>query len=470
MISLTIKPENSTMPESPITKLPTVLEYKNLDNLISSLHISEINETNLLEKVKLLEQANKNYFWNLLQDCEKFETVEDVLECYQTNPTNPALQKFTLKSQQNFTSNISKNLQKLISSQLTNPGSNIRKSTLYYLKGKILQSCTLDHSPSAENSLQKAVKLDPTLANAWNELAECYWRRGQINQCKSCLDNAEKHGKGENITTLITMSTLLRQMRYENDKERCNAIMKSVKLAKLAIKIDMNNGEPWYNLGNAYVSMMAAGLADVKQANVAFEKAKMVDKNAIFNPDLHFNQAQLYLFLGEFQKMLNGLKFAKMLIPDWVDAQRKINLIENYLLKIDNQIKTKGKLKNKKLKTFVDKLKDSNPNSGIVIASIDADGTDILAFTAVVMKKDQNFQVLRISNLLQGGNILIGNVLEYAKEIEPKIVKIKNVSNRIVSFEMVSIKNPDKELLINGKRVDPKFNGSFSISSKGNTK
>uniref|UniRef100_A0A8C4YAA6 Uncharacterized protein n=1 Tax=Gopherus evgoodei TaxID=1825980 RepID=A0A8C4YAA6_9SAUR len=54
------------------------------------------------------------------------------------------------------------------------------------LKGKAL-NVTPDYKPQAEELLAKAVKLDPELVEAWNQLGEAYWKKGDITAAPHLL-------------------------------------------------------------------------------------------------------------------------------------------------------------------------------------------------------------------------------------------------------------------------------------------
>lgn len=47
--------------------------------------------------------------------------------------------------------------------------------------------------PLSEEALSKAVKLDPKLVEAWNELGESYWKKGEIPAAKNCFVGALGH-------------------------------------------------------------------------------------------------------------------------------------------------------------------------------------------------------------------------------------------------------------------------------------
>lgn len=68
------------------------------------------------------------------------------------------------------------------------------RAKYYYLKGKAL-NVTERFIPQAEELLTKAVKLEPNLVEAWNELGECYWKNDDIQQAKNCFVGALRHVK-----------------------------------------------------------------------------------------------------------------------------------------------------------------------------------------------------------------------------------------------------------------------------------
>lgn len=46
------------------------------------------------------------------------------------------------------------------------------------------------YNKEAEELLSTAVKLDPKLVDAWNELGECYWKRDKMNEAGNCFKRA----------------------------------------------------------------------------------------------------------------------------------------------------------------------------------------------------------------------------------------------------------------------------------------
>ena len=45
-------------------------------------------------------------------------------------------------------------------------------------------------SPEALDALSRAVKLDPQMVEAWNNLGETYWKKNDVNAAKNCFEGA----------------------------------------------------------------------------------------------------------------------------------------------------------------------------------------------------------------------------------------------------------------------------------------
>ena len=63
------------------------------------------------------------------------------------------------------------------------------RARYFYLVGRA-HDVVATHSVPAEEALAKAVKLDPKLVEAWNQLGECYWKKDNIAEAKNCFQGA----------------------------------------------------------------------------------------------------------------------------------------------------------------------------------------------------------------------------------------------------------------------------------------
>ncbi|PWA49560.1 hypothetical protein CTI12_AA478120 [Artemisia annua] len=64
-----------------------------------------------------------------------------------------------------------------------------QRATYEYLKGKMLDVLP-EYSKKAEDHLSKAVKLNPSLADAWLCLGNCIWKKGDLPATRNCFNLA----------------------------------------------------------------------------------------------------------------------------------------------------------------------------------------------------------------------------------------------------------------------------------------
>ena len=64
-----------------------------------------------------------------------------------------------------------------------------RRARLLFLRGHAHNVLT-EFDAKCEEFLSRAVKLDPTLVEAWNSLGECYWKQGNIEGAFNCFNGA----------------------------------------------------------------------------------------------------------------------------------------------------------------------------------------------------------------------------------------------------------------------------------------
>lgn len=71
-----------------------------------------------------------------------------------------------------------------------------QKAYYYYLRGRLFNVFD-GYNQSAEDNLCKAVKLNPRFVQAWKELGECFWKKGDLDASENCfrwildLDNSK---------------------------------------------------------------------------------------------------------------------------------------------------------------------------------------------------------------------------------------------------------------------------------------
>ncbi|XP_053217392.1 tetratricopeptide repeat protein 5 [Podarcis raffonei] len=259
------------------------------------------------------------------------------------------------KKQQDVQEEMEKTLQKMEALEGLSKG---RAHTLM-LKGKAL-NVSPDYNAQAEELLSKAVKLDPELVEAWNQLGEVYWKKGDVSAAHTCFSGALSHCK--NKASLQNLSMVLRQLRTNSADEHAHNVMDSVRQAKLAVQMDVRDGRSWYVLGNAYLSLFFNSGQNPKisqQALSAYAQAEKVDPTASCNPDLHLNRATLYKYEENYMEALEGFAQAAALDPACPEPRQREQQLVDFLERLTSLLENKGKVKGKKLQSMLGSLRTS---------------------------------------------------------------------------------------------------------------
>lgn len=61
------------------------------------------------------------------------------------------------------------------------------RAQLHYIRGKTLDIDD-EHVPKAEEALSKAVKLDSSLGDAWNQLGLSFWKKGRTTRLRCAFN------------------------------------------------------------------------------------------------------------------------------------------------------------------------------------------------------------------------------------------------------------------------------------------
>ncbi|KAI5062813.1 hypothetical protein GOP47_0021360 [Adiantum capillus-veneris] len=256
-----------------------------------------------------------------------------------------------------------------------------RRAQFEYLRGKALDVGS-EYCKEAEDHLSKAVKLDPSLSDAWSCLGNCFWKKEDLMAAKNCFNLVLK--KAPNKKILRQLSMLERRIAKGSSNE-AEAVEESIKHAKDAVSLDVKDGQSWYTLGNAYLmSFFVTGTWDqnkLRRSLKAYQNAEK-DELANSNPDLYFNCATVNRYLEDYERALKGFQAAALRDPG-LHADEEVEKLVKLLAKLEDAMVNKGRLKAKKLASLVstlhlenapDKLKQMNVmvlqeglNKGIVV-------------------------------------------------------------------------------------------------------
>ncbi|XP_065828277.1 tetratricopeptide repeat protein 5-like [Oscarella lobularis] len=357
------------------------------------------------------------------------------------------------------------------------------KARLAYLRGHSL-NVTPSHDPKAEEWLSRAVKLDPTLASAWNSLGECFWKAGNVASARHCFNGVLSHEKDK--VALRNLSMVLRQL--SEGEERSKNILLSVERAKEAIALDVTDGMSWYVLGNAYLSLFfAGGQPDsmLKQCMAAYARAEK-DPVVANNADLHFNRAVVLKHEEQYNAAFEGFAKAHSLDPSWTEPGAATEKLLSYLKRIDEIMKTKSKLKAKRLASMQSSLcnKDLGPytsdqqykstisgknvclsavqledlKSGVneervilgrIVGQIMSDGVPSLSI--VLMTREGSCTSVTLYNVAAGVGFCIGDAVAIPEpKYETKEVTLPDKT--LLSFSSIRVDNP-LTLAVNRRKI-----------------
>ncbi|KAJ3314304.1 hypothetical protein HDV04_000686 [Boothiomyces sp. JEL0838] len=193
--------------------------------------------------------------------------------------------------------------------------SNQQKSFYLYLRGRILNIFDSYH-PFAEANLCKSVKLEPKFCEAWIELGECFWKKGDLDGAENCFKwvlDLEPSKKA-----LISMAMIKRRQKSGNqlltkDDEHLN---ESIQLCKKALALDIKYSPAWVGIGASYMAIyfkLTRNPSDLKKALAAFDQA---DINSSNDPDLYYSRAIIHQYLEEYEKSIKDYSLAASLDTD----------------------------------------------------------------------------------------------------------------------------------------------------------
>ncbi|XP_033113098.1 tetratricopeptide repeat protein 5-like [Anneissia japonica] len=370
------------------------------------------------------------------------------------------------------------------------------RAVFFFLKGKALNVLP-EFSNEALESLSRAVKLDPKMVEAWNQLGECYWKKKDVETARNCFNGALNHKK--NKYSLRNLSMVLRQIG-KTDEERNRAIQQSIEYAKEAIELDIKDGTSWFIMGNAYLAVFFAGSqnpAILKQCLSAYSQAEK-DPVANCNPDLHFNRATLYKYQEEYEEALVDYARASALDPTWTEPKEKMEQLVIYLSKIQDLVEKKGKLKPKRLQQLLGAFKPSDlgPYGGGIFQSAKGDKVTLvpvkldqldkglnkekvilgkvvcnimldepIPFTFALIDSEGTCFAVNIFNIAQGQGVIIGDSVAIP---EPFVMYHEfHASDKVIKFPSIRVETP-VVMVVNGKKwgLDKQAPTVLSVSAK----
>uniref|UniRef100_A0A3Q1LNY2 Tetratricopeptide repeat domain 5 n=1 Tax=Bos taurus TaxID=9913 RepID=A0A3Q1LNY2_BOVIN len=356
------------------------------------------------------------------------------------------------------------------------------------LTGKAL-NVTPDYSPKAEELLSKAVKLEPKLVEAWNQLGEVYWKKGDVAAAHTCFSGALTHCK--NKVSLQNLSMVLRQLRTDSGDEHSRHVMDSVRQAKLAVQMDILDGRSWYILGNAYLSLYFNTGQNPKisqQALSAYAQAVSIYGLLLL--------VQLHKYEENYGEALEGFSRAAALDPAWPEPWQREQQLLDFLTRLTSFLESKGKVKTKKLQSMLGNLRPAHlgpcgdgryqsasgqkvtlerkplnalqpgVNSGAVVLGkvvFSLTTEEKVPFTFGLVDSDGPCYAVMVYNMVQSWGVLIGDSVAIP-EPNLRLHRIQH-KGKDYSFSSVRVETP-LLLVVNGKPQGSSSQAAATVASR----
>ncbi|XP_065158278.1 tetratricopeptide repeat protein 5-like [Atheta coriaria] len=367
------------------------------------------------------------------------------------------------------------------------------RAKYYYLKGYIL-NVVPTYCKEAEELLFKAVKLDPKLIRAWNELGDCYCKKNNLQEAAHCFDKALNYEK--NKVSLRNLSILMRLQPVKSSAERLKNIELGLKYAKEAVQLDTQDGSSWAVLGNAYLSSFFGISQNPKTLQQCLSAYTQAEKDIVTRntTDLHYNKAIMLKYEEEYLPALEAFDRAISLDPTWEAPELKRRQFLNYLKEINEMVATTGKMKVKKLNQLLQTLdsKHLGPYGGgtyistngqkinlqhvhfndlkpglneqkVVLGKVvcSVRNEDTVPFTFCLVDKIGTCVVATIYNLADGKGVIIGHSVAIP---EPYLSDIDfKYKSEEYKFRLIRIETP-LILVVNGKKANRDLQAGVQMS------
>ena len=228
------------------------------------------------------------------------------------------------------------------------------QARILYLRGKATASAEGGRvSEEAERMLADAVKLSPSIIDAWNCLGECFWERGEYETAKYTFLGALEHER--TAATLCHLSMLLRTMSGAAGLNEA-LLLESVSLAKESVRLDPTNAGAWSGLGAAHFSChihVTASAEDLHLANRAYTQAAKV--SSAESADLICNHAMVLGLLDTTEPCLRQFTRAHELDPQ-LGADGKRAEVWRDVVRVSEAIAAKRLAKTRKFSQMVAEL------------------------------------------------------------------------------------------------------------------
>lgn len=356
-----------------------------------------------------------------------------------------------------------------------------------FLKGRAV-SFLPGQEKQAEDLLSKAIKLQPTLLEAWNALGEVHWNTQSYQRARECFEHALQYC-GANAVSLRSLSMVLRAVDGEaaaSDDEalaakRAANFAEALEKAKEAVALDASDPESWETLGNAYVGdffVNARRPDELNRALIAYAKAEAAyDKLGKSNPSLQLNRGMAAKYIEDYDLALRSFKKAQEIgaANAAAQGQKVVELVQ----RVAGYAQRKGDLKAKHLKELLDdfrqgdapqrSLRDLRAGEGsssaplVARAAVILDRQDEMPVIVICCDSHGDFFALSLYNAQQSkvadGVVPLKSLLEIG---QPKFHQVSvTMGQKTLSYPCVRVGHPGDVTVVGGASL-----GAAAVQSK----
>lgn len=184
-------------------------------------------------------------------------------------------------------------------------------------------------------SVEAELKKEPTNVDISLLLAEIRLHEDNPQEAITALEYAMTLGSNPEVMCLMSLC-------YRRSKTK--DFNKSLAIAKDAIKLDMNNGRSWANLGVAYLTL--GGYDNITQSKKAFTFALRNGQDR--NADVLLNFGTVNELLLDFMEALKCYEKSMVITEGWLVAADHVRRVQIKLTKTFERIKEIAKMRPKK--------------------------------------------------------------------------------------------------------------------------
>jgi tetratricopeptide (TPR) repeat protein len=247
-----------------------------------------------------------------------------------------------------------------------------------YLRGKAFM-CIDSEQSTVERHLSKALKLNPSNVEGWHALGDLYWKHGNCEGAKSCLEQALEHCD-KHAGTLRRLSVITRKEASEMKSGDANAtyekFAEAVAQAKEALTLDTSDPENWYILGNGFFALFVNGGCNDRQVLQkclsAYRQAEKGGEGGSWEfPDLYYNRAEAWKLNEEYGKALVDLDHAHRLDPT-LGADAFANALISNLQHVQQLVNHQGRVKQSKLSALTSSIDIPQETLALTVSMMNA--------------------------------------------------------------------------------------------------